>query len=204
MRSVPTAFQNVLEAPQVFDVVTLVKINATTPIYRALWESNVTFDGDTYMADEGAHSQISADLGGERPGMSLTLQNADGNWSTYLASNDLNGVEVEFKIVAEQTAGDSTAVLNETDWYVSGWRMDGQALTLKLGSPHDALAFTVPSRPLVSPTCFWKYKVGSCTSKSSQPTCDKTVAACRARFPTSEPLRIGPSFPFVSRARRRR
>lgn len=185
----------------------LVEICTTTPIRRAFTlGSDVSYGGYTWTADNGAHGEIRHTTEGERPVLELSIQNvrdSSGNavpWSTYLASSSLARVEVKFYTV------DSTFGLldSQTNWFVAGWSLDGQYMRLRLGGPTDALAFEVPNFPLSDKTCGWArlglYRRHPCNSESTKTTCGGTVVECMERFPSGQPIRFGPSFPFYSRA----
>lgn len=218
MRSVSAAFQTALEADSTASLVTLVEIDTATPIRRALWPQDVVFGGVTYTADGGAHSEIRSDIEYNRPGMTLTLQNvedASGStlpWSTVLADGTINGVSVAFRVVSTALLSDASAVIQETDWTISGWSLEPNKAIFSLGSPHDALALEVPTRPIGAVTCALKYKQGACTSTSGKETCGKTLQDCRERFGDllglftgiQLPIRMGPSFPFYPKNARRR
>jgi len=209
LRSVSAAFQTALEADQTAELVTLVEIGTTPASYIAFWPQDVTFGGNTYTADGGAHSEITSDIEYNRPGMTLTLQNVEDAsgavlpWTGALSSGTINGVEVTFRIVSTALLSDADAVLMDAKWYISGWTLKTDQVIFKLGSPHDALTLEVPTRPLGAPTCVWKYQVGACTSTSTRPSCPKTVQGCSERY-DEEALRIGPSFPFYAKNARRR
>lgn len=206
MRTLSAALATEIGRPIVSALIPLVEIVAATPIHRALHGADVSYGGDTYVSDVGAFAEITEDTEGRRTASELTLQNVvdtAGNalpWSTYLATNKLNGVEVKLHVYSSP-ADDAITVQR---WYISGYTWDRTLLRIRLGSPHDALAFTVPTVPLVAPSCAWTYRAGECASTSDLPSCDKTPAACAARFPDGAALSIGPSWPFYTAANRQR
>jgi len=209
LRSLSAAFIAVLEAEYAPDLITLLTINTPTPIRRAWWWRDVTFGGVTYTADGFAHSEVVQDIEGRPPAMTLEMQNIerdDGTnleWSTLLAAGDINGTEVQMRVVSESLLSDADAVISETDWTISGWQLAPRGVVFKLGAPIDALSITVPTRPLASPTCWWKYKQGACTSTSALESCAHTYGDCSKRYPKGEPLRIGPSSPLLTVGHRR-
>lgn len=215
MRSLPSAFVTELErtsADGPAKLVTLVEIRTATPIRRALWSTDVTWSGDTYYADTGAHSEVTEDTEGSRGGMTLSFQNvrnpetdAVRPWSTLIGTDgtDLNGYEVRIRKVATATIADTDAQVPYLRWYVSGGTVDRQWARIKLSSPHDAFAFAAPGPSLVSRSCRWNFKQGPCSSADGRDSCGKTMQECLARFPEGGPLAFGPSFPFVTSTIRR-
>ena len=209
LRSVSAAFQTALEADATAVLVTLVEIATTPAIYRAAWPVDVTFGTTLYEADGIAHSEISSDVEYGRPSMTLTMQNVEGNdgatlpWSTLLKTGNINGTGVTFRIVSTALLSDPLAVIQETNWTISGWTLEPSRVTLKLGSPHDALALEVPTRPIGGTTCGLNYKQGACTSASTLGTCNKTLSACRQRFGADEALKFAPSYPYFVKSTRR-
>lgn len=204
MRSLPASLIAVLASDTATDLITLITIDTATPIARALWWRDVTFDGVTYTKDEFSHSGVSQNIEGSPPAMTLTMQNIESDdgtaleWSTILATGDINGTQVQIRVVSESLLADATAVIRETDWTISGWRLVPKGVTFQLGAPIDALSITVPARPLSSPTCWWKYRQGACTSTSDKGDCRHTYGDCVQRYEKGEPLRIGPSSPLAS------
>ena len=128
MRSLPSALTDILAADEATDLVCLVSIHADKVIRRAFWNTDITFGGQTYTADNGGFSELRFGVDGERPGFELSLQNvADADdaaapWATYLQSNEINGLEVRLYFTSPTAlASDSTAYVPEQRWYVSGW-----------------------------------------------------------------------------------
>ena len=213
MRSTTAAFQTLLANPEASpDLQQLLTIKADAgTIRRAKWNADVTFNALTYTADDFHFSEVSQNLEGRRNRIELSIQNvkhptteAERPWSTYLATNDLNGTEVELRIVAVSTIADTSAVIQELRWEISGWSIDGGFVRFGLGSPHDALTFVTPTQPLGARTCGWDYKKGPCRSVSSREKCNKTVLDCTARFPVGGIIDFGPSFPFFTQTTRGR
>jgi hypothetical protein len=206
------AFQTFLAGDELEDGVVLVKINTTPAICRALnYSGSVAYAGDTYTGDIGAHSPIIGSLKGDRPSMSLTLQNQeddDGNdlpWSTYLNANKITGVSVEFRFISIALAATANAAIAEITWKISGFEHDEATgdVVFNLTGPRDPLTLRTPSIPLGSTRCRWVYKHGPCTSQSAKPDCPFTIEGCRARLPKGSPLPIGPSMPFQTSPLRR-
>ena len=217
MKSFSSAFRSVLLAAAkgegALDV--LVEILADTPIRRVLsrqqtlvWPPTTV---DTFYPDRGEFSFIADTLSGQRPQVTLKLQNArdpeDANaekpWTTWLAANNPNGIEVVFRYVAS-LSGDADAEEVERRWYISGVNaLTHDAVLFHVGSPHDALAAVVPVISLGGRKCWAAYQTGFCTSTSSLAACPKTFEACGARFPTGTVRKFGPGMPLFTSARRR-
>lgn len=209
MRSPSSSFVTALAGTALTDLAVLVTIHADTPIRRTRWATNLTFDSNTYYADGLEFGEIRQGIEGERPRVELSIQNvvhpttaAARPWSTYVQSNQLNGLKVTITLVMVSLIADTDAKIEETNWYISGWTLDRQWIRFGLGSPHDALAFEVPRVPLGGQTCWWTYKRGPCNSTSSKKACDKTLASCAARFPAGNKLPFGPSYPLLTRITR--
>ena len=205
MRALSAGLVTELSKSIVSALIPLVEICAPSPIYHALHGANVSFGGHVYVATMGAFSEITEDTEGNRTGAALQLQNVDSGgvalpWSSYLQSVDLNGVQVKLHVYSSP-ADDAITIRR---WYVSGWSIDREFVRIRLGSPHDALAFEVPTKPIIAPTCSWRYQGQACASTSALKTCDKGIEDCRKRFADGATLTIGPSWPFYSTATRKR
>lgn len=188
-----------------------VAIDAATPVRRVSVGRSLSLDGNTYTPDDFAFGEIRQSVAGERPGLELSFQNVEHPstgaalpWSTYLAADPLNGSEVTITLASTGELADTAERISERRWYVSGWTLDRSRVRFRLGSPHDALAFEVPTRTLGGRRCGWTYKHGPCTSTSNLTTCPKDIAGCVARFPAGATLPFGPAFPFLTLDARRR
>lgn len=198
MRSLSAGLTAALALDVTRDLTVLLEVMTDTPIRRANWAVDVTYKGDTYAADTVNFGELSQDTQGQRSASELSLQNVQDSggsalpWSSYLQTDTLNGTEVRIHVV-DISVGEA---VSETQWYVSGWRIDREYLRLRVGSPHDALAFATPHQPIASRTCRWDYKVGPCTSESTLTSCPKTLEACRKRFKDGAVLPFGPGTPL--------
>lgn len=214
MRSVSSAYRTELQQTAGTALISLVDIEASTAILRCNWSASVSYGGQTYVPDALAYGPIRQDLEGNRPRYELSLQNvrdvvtdAERPWSTYLASNDLNGTEVITRVVHKDHLDDSDAVLLEQRWYISGWTFDRTFVRFGLGSPHDALAHETPRMAIGGVTCWWRYGEGPCTNSekvNGYKDCPYTVDGCLARTPKGSALPIGPSYVFMSKQSRGR
>lgn len=216
MKAFPSALRTVLtaiaKAEGTLDV--LVEILAGTPIRRVLSQDQpVTWPpttGDTYYPDTGEFSLVADTLSGQTPQVTLKLQNArspedasEKPWTTWLASNDPNGVEVVLRYVAT-LGGDSEAAEVERRWYLSGVNsLTHDAVVFHVGGPHDAGYAQVPRISLGGRKCWAAYRKGFCTSTSSLTTCGKSFAECTKRFPGGLVKRFGPGMPLFTDSRRR-
>lgn len=172
-----------------------------------------TLDGDRYVLDDLAFSEIKQSTGSERIRLEMSLQNdrhpvtgEERPWTAFAAGRDLNETEVRLHVREVDHLADTD--IPSSTWYVSGYSA-GRRLRLNLGAAYDALMLETPGVPLGSQTCLWAalglYRRHPCGSTSSLDTCDGSLGACSKRFPAGSVLRFGPSFPlFVKGTRRRR
>ena len=207
-----------LEATSLADIVILLKLDLPTPIYRAnrIWDNgwDGSFDGNSYPSDHFVFSEFEQGLLGQRPSMTLTMQNVAHPttasalpWSTYFNStgSDLNGTEITVKVAKLSliAASDTTSVIEERRWYISGGSIEGTVMKARCGPPADALAFESPVFSLISDTCGWDYKKSPCSSQSTLPKCGKSWPDCVVRFPKGTPKDFGPGSPFFVKESRR-
>lgn len=181
---------------------------AVPPNYRGL-----TFDGEEYVLDDFAFSEIKQSTGSERVRVELSLQNdhdpvtgVKRPWTAFSQGRELNGTEVRIHVAEVSHLAEVDEIPSST-WIVSGYSC-GRRLRLGLGPAHDALMLETPGVPLASQTCLWAvlglYKRHPCNSTSELASCDGTLGNCIKRFPAGAALRHGPSFPLFAKGTRRR
>lgn len=215
MREVAQELIDYLDRHGVDSCLNLVEIiGGVIPIRRAFRAggTNPVFQGETYWADAGGHTEFNQDTEGKRQGLTITLQNLANAetgesgpfWSQAFPVLDLNGAEVRLIIVPLELIDVPNAYIEEKFWVVSGYEVANKMLSLRAASPLDLFVYDIPRVPVVSPTCGWRYKEGPCNSVSDKPDCPYTLTGCVGRFPAGAPLPIGPSWPLFQKNTRKR
>lgn len=217
MLTLPSAFATELWADG-HNLRLLVEIMATTPIYRCSGGAQIVFTPDgvaaarTYLPDEFSFGEISASVAQENPTLELRLQNvydpatmaAGRTWSTLIAAEDLNGVVVNFRLVAASILNDGEAQIPEENWRVNRPRIEGDDVVLLLGPPHNVFVEETPRPSLRSPRCESEYKDPvTCASVSAKLTCPgRSLAECMARH-SPDAVRIS-QLPYLDQSLKRR
>lgn len=190
MRSLPSSVYTDLALDGHTGIAACVEIRTETPIYRTPWSSSITFDGLTYTADFIQWDQIGGALRPSSPSVTMSVQNVrdpstdeERPWSQLLADEDLNGVEVDVRIVLLSALADATAQIDETLWRIRSASLRGSFCDLVLGPPYDLGSMNVPYPSLRANRCMWEFKDRFCKSESTTHSdCPgKSLVECMAR-----------------------
>ncbi len=210
MRDLDAAFLASLADAGVDDFAFLVTIkhDDLPTLYYALDTRTITWgptaERFTYVANRGEWGVIRNQLEQEPPEVTLKLQNLDDTWTNHIhgVSNlNLNGALVDLIIIRigidpTDKATSLKSRIAETTWTVSGVVLTDDSVTFSLGQRFGVLGYSVPNPPLGGLFCRWHYKSPQCGSVSPLKTCNKSLDACRERFPILVALRFS-EFPYM-------
>lgn len=164
-----------------------INIPNTETIYLVNNGENITFNGHEYIAFPFNISEVSIGKG-ESPTLELFIDNTTRIMEAYILQYDLyvkqHGVDgniitaVLLVLNPEQL---SSSIL-EHEFMLSSFNATAKAVTFSLSAPRPH-ARTYPPNKILQNQCRFKYKHadGECGATSSLPTCNKTLADCKAR-----------------------
>lgn len=205
MRARDATLLSLLQSDQL-DATLLVQIAlASSTLRLALDTADRTWNGQTWTATAGAVTEIQESGEREVPSLQLILQNLDGVIGAALDPAS-GGEDVRRRRVTiyqcdrrRLTGAAAASLVIEWEFIASSAQWLGrEAVAIELGV-FPASEVLVPDRTLQGLRCRWRYRGEHCGATSDLPDCERTVAACRLRFP-NEALRFG-GFPTSADAR---
>lgn len=205
MRSRDATLLSLLQS-EGLDATLLVAIALPSSTIRlALDTADRTWNGQTWTATAGGLGEMQESAEREVPSLQLVLQNLDGVIGPQIdpasGGEDLRRRRVTiYQCDRRRLSGAAAAdLVVEWEFIASSVQWLGRdAVAIELGV-FPAAEVMVPDRTLQGLRCRWRYRGLHCGSTSELPDCERTVAACRLRFP-GEALRFG-GFPTAADAR---
>ena len=192
MRSLSTALATSLQDDAHGDLALLVEIALPDgTIYRTSWNEDVSYGGNTYVADAVSWGEIRATTLQENPTVDLRLQNikhpttsASRPWSTVLAavteSSNVNASAVTWRIIDVSLA----EVVSEENWALNRPSLRDNDVHFSVGPNYNIYQLQTPAPPLKAPRCRFQFKDADCASQAATSVCPgKTLADCVARHP---------------------
>jgi lambda family phage minor tail protein L len=168
---------------------------ASSNLYFAAWDQDITFNGQTYTRFPIKINFISNNTQGQIDALSLTVGNVSRYIGAYLEAYDFRGLKVDIQAVFIDTLSDTSAVIKDT-YYIDSYTEDAQVVTFSLNSLFNVNDLELPSRKYLGNYCSWRFKGTECGYSGSTSTCNKTPAACKAMAGGSNYLRFG-GFPGI-------
>lgn len=142
---------------------------------------DIQYNGHTWVAFPFEIDDISHNGEGSLPRYDLKVSNVTRALEGYLEEVD-GGVNstVNLYVVVASPTGQVTSVDLHEVMTVQSTSYDENWVTFTLSGSANLLR-RVPERRFLKLACPFVYKGPECKSTSSEPTCDKTLAACRLR-----------------------
>jgi phage-related protein len=142
-------------------------------VYYALHDADITFDGQTYSANNGTLTPIEQNIEGQMPRVMLTIQTLDDTLRDLMKGADQRGISVVLRLVMTDDLDNSASVietphtLDAYGWNVGSVKMDLLASQILHG-------IQVPGRRTQTWFCPFEYKGSECGYVGSLVSCDFT------------------------------
>lgn len=172
---------------------------ASSNLYFAEWDSDVTFDGVTYTRFPIKHQMIKSNTQGQIDTVQLTIGNVSRLIQAYLETYDLRAKKVKIRMVFSDQLADASAYIDEV-FYIESYSADDTNAQFNLSSKFDVMDVELPNRRYMRNYCSWKFKGTECKYAGATSTCNKTETACRAMSGGSNIVNFG-GFPGIPTAR---
>jgi lambda family phage minor tail protein L len=156
-----------------------IEYQTDTWLYLAQWDTNIVFDGKTYI---GVETSVSHDKTGEnREGsveqVNISIANVDRLIGGYVETYDPRGLRANILTVFETLLDDPTARLIER-YSIDALTVNENAVNLICTTVIDLMNIVLPSRRF-SPICAWVFKGTECGYAGAETECNKTLTRCR-------------------------
>ena len=170
MRNIPNTFKEKKNLLSDDDFIYLYEIYLpnSSVLYFAAYNTDVTFNNQTYTAFPIIHSEFKEDS--FKPGsMSVTVANVDRTIQSYLEQyKGLIGRKVVVKIVHPDYLNDPNSVVSLV-LYISECTYTPTIITFTLEQQFDLFNVTIPARKFIRHRCSWVYKGYGCWLGTSPP-----------------------------------
>ena len=143
---------------------------------------------DTYTAFPFTIGEIPEASRGALPTVPLQVSNVERAVQGYV-ENDPDfgsGWSVQLNILHSDSLPSGAAELT-LSWTVLSVSAAEDFVTFNLGMPNP-IRKQFPHRKFMSDTCQHVFKQGGCSYTGTDTTCDRTLEACRLKFPTADTL----------------
>jgi phage-related protein len=189
-RTFSTGFRdekNKLESAQ---VIRLFKIYTSTPLYLAEYDTDITFDSNTYTAVPMASSSTSENISGKIDSLSVTIGNANRDMVAIIQAEDLMDVQVDMIEVFANNLGDPNACIRDT-YYISNISVKAEAAIFTLDSLLMRVDIILPRRTFSKGTCQWVFKSSQCGFMVNYANVNFTANSPSANYISWAPTTIG-------------
>lgn len=168
--------------------------DSTNVLRYARAQENVTFDSQTWTANNLVIEPPSSDNRGTSKAFTIAIQNVDQTMVTYLEAGELRNQAASLYLVHADLL---SAATNVVTW--RGVILEAEAsyeyCSFSIGS-YDIRAGKVPASAYSATRCRWRFKSQECGYSGGQTSCDKRYTTCNATM--SNVARFGgfPTLPW--------
>lgn len=180
MRSASSAFvqkKNQMHVTDPFIWLFEIVIDDTESVRIARYQTNVTFDGDTYYAVAFDIGPLTESAEGKTPTITVTVQNVTLEGQALLDSySGLVGHKAWLRLVNADMLGDGEAMV-EVSMKIQATNSGAEVIQFQLGRA-DLFQRMAPKGRFMRDYCQWTYGGEECRFPltDSLPTCDHTLA----------------------------
>ena len=184
--------KNKLEGPGVWLTLLRIHLVDDTEFRLVANTDSIDWNGQTWTAFPFELDVVTSSAHGELPQLVARVSNVTRLLHKYLERGEGGiGATVTLYVVHSQHLDLTTPELEES-FDVIGSVPDSQWITFTLGAPNPLLT-RFPRHHYLCDHCRWIYRSTSCRYDGPMPTCDRTLADCRAH---SNVFRFG-GFPGI-------
>lgn len=151
---------------------------ASTNLYLAEWNENVTFDGQEYVAFPITHDTVSENASGEIDSLQVKVSNVSRLIQSYLEVYDLRNKKVMIRLVWKDRLSYPDDKL-DFNYFIDSYTASSTVVDFTLLPKTDLLGSMLPARTYSRNYCQWKFKSTECGYSGSETSCGKTKARCK-------------------------
>lgn len=150
-----------------------------TNLYFARYDTNISFNGNTYIRFPISHEPLSENTQGEIDTVAIRLSNVSRLIQSYLEANDLRGKKVIVtQVFANQLA--TAAARIEMAYYIDNYIISANDVIFRCSSIMDVLDLTLPMESYNRYYCRYKdFKGTRCQYAGDETECNRTLQRCR-------------------------
>ncbi len=182
-----------------------IELSSASTIRYAFWDTDISFDSETYTALRGEFSPPGTNIQLELPNLSMEFDNVDKYWVDVVADYDLQGNDVTIKTVFEDELDNADAFIADT-YTIGSWVVLHNKLSIELSTKFNVVGVVLPRRTYQAYFCSWKFRdqktCGYSVAIGNLSKCDKSFDGdngCTKHFLGTDIRRFGG---FPSRIRR--
>ena len=156
----------------------------TDPVRLVRDNSNMTWQGETWVAFPFEIEEIGDDLKGEIPQVNVQVSNISrvmeayiSAYDTYCKNNGYSDIDVNLYVVNSKNLADSTAEA-EYEFILKSPATDSRWATFILGASNP-FRRRFPQGRILKNHCRFRFKDLRCQYAGVESTCNKTLARCR-------------------------
>ena len=160
-RNITSTFKTEKNKLESASIIRLFKVYTSTPLYLAEYDTNITFDANTYLATPMTSSSVSENSSGKIDSLSISVANANRDMIAIIQAEDLIDVRVDMIEVFANNLGDANAKISDT-YYISNISVTQEAATFTLDSLLMRVDMLLPRRTFSKGTCQFVFKSAQC------------------------------------------
>ena len=157
---------------------TIYDYDGSTDMFLAEYDTDVTFDGQTYTRFPMSHEYVGENTQGEIPVLKIKVSNVSRYMQAFLEQYDFCGLKVKITLVWANQLAETDAKMDDI-YYIDSYSADENAVEFNLTGRFDVLDVTIPARKYSRNYCGWKFKSTECGYSGGETTCNKTLSRCR-------------------------
>ena len=167
------------ETNQPIFLYTIFDYDGSNDLYWAEYDTDIVYDGITYIRFPIKHDFIGENTQGEIDAVRVTLGNVSRLIQAYLENNDFRGKKVRILQVWANQLADADAYIEDI-YYIDSYTADQNNVQFSLTSKFDVLDLELPARKYSRNYCGWKeFKGPECGYSGVETECNRTLARCR-------------------------
>jgi len=167
---------------------------ASSNLFFAEYDENVTFDGQEYTRFPIKHEFVEENSQGQTASIRLIVSNVSRLIQAYLEQYDLRGKQVDIIQVFADKLDDSSAKMIDT-FYIDSYSADEKAVAFNLSTKMDVIELQLPGRRYLRTHCSWKFKGTECGYSGGEASCNRSFQRCK-ELANQERFGGFPSIPF--------
>ena len=157
---------------------TIYDYDGSTDMFLAEYDTDITFDGQTYTRFPISHEYVGENTQGEIQTLKVKVANVSRYIQAFLEEYDFCGLKVKITLVWANQLAETDAKIEDI-YYIDSYTADEQAVEFNLTSRFDVLDVTLPVRSYSRNYCQWKFKSTECGYAGGETVCNRTLTRCR-------------------------
>lgn len=148
-------------------------------LYYAGYQSDIVFNGQTYLKFPISHDTISENSQGTIDTVRVVLSNISREVQAYLEVYDFRSKKVTIRLVWANELDEADAYLDEI-YYIDHYEANAKDVTFTLTSRFDVLEQSIPAAVYTRTICRYpEFKGPECQYAGGETSCNRTFQRCK-------------------------